>query len=102
MNFDFEPDQDVDDIIETWAKKFDLQEDCFLIGMKPDDAAYCFSYADGNARTFIAINTMDNRLYLEAWAVQNIQKEVLLKARINNLLYMLGHVSMDIKDRDGE
>ena len=93
---DFCSIRDIDEIIECWVKESRFIESILPKQQNPDDIAYCFSLNEGNARTLLTINILDDKVHLEAWVTESICHKEMSKTEINNLLKRLGQELMNV------
>lgn len=98
MRINYAQGKDIDDIVEKWARTSGFREEYSPVRIRPDDVAYCFSHDDGDKKTFIAINTLDDEVHIEAWTVADINNRDVPKAQINRLLSM---IKSGLTDGDG-
>ena len=88
LNFKAAPD--IDEIIESWAENSGFKESILSGQISSDDVAYCFSLDDGNTKTLLIINILDDKVHLEAWTASGISEKRIPKESINALLCLLG------------
>lgn len=87
---DFKAAPDIDKIIESWAENSGFKESSLPRQISSDDVAYCFTLDDGNTKTLLIINVLDDKVHLEAWTASGISEKRISKESINALLEMLG------------
>ena len=87
---DFKAAEGIDEIIESWADNSGFKESTLPRQISSDDVAYCFALDDGNTKTLLIINILDDKVHLEAWTASGISEKRISKESINALLDMLG------------